>query len=181
MRKKLDFCKRGHPYSGENLYVNPTNGRRTCRECQRLRQNLPKWKAYAHNWTAKKSQDPNYRAHRIKTTRVWQAKNVDRCKNNYLKRQYNTTLEEYNKQILEQAGLCAACHRPLDLSGKAPPVDHDHACCPGHKSCGKCNRGVIHEQCNKALGCINDDLDILRHLIQYIENWKAKKQGNKND
>lgn len=28
-------CPHGHPYSGPNLYVNPTTGRRHCRECMR--------------------------------------------------------------------------------------------------------------------------------------------------
>lgn len=28
-------CPQGHAYEGENLYVNPTTGRRSCRTCQR--------------------------------------------------------------------------------------------------------------------------------------------------
>jgi hypothetical protein len=28
-------CPRGHPYAGSNLYINPTNGHRSCRECVR--------------------------------------------------------------------------------------------------------------------------------------------------
>ena len=27
-------CPQGHPYAGANLYVNPTTGKRKCRECQ---------------------------------------------------------------------------------------------------------------------------------------------------
>jgi hypothetical protein len=30
-------CPRGHPYAGENLYVNP-KGARECRACHRIRQ-----------------------------------------------------------------------------------------------------------------------------------------------
>lgn len=32
---KKTECKRGHPLAGSNLYVNPTTGGRTCRECQK--------------------------------------------------------------------------------------------------------------------------------------------------
>lgn len=30
-------CKRGHPLSGDNLYVNPHSGKRTCKTCQTAR------------------------------------------------------------------------------------------------------------------------------------------------
>ena len=29
-----DFCKRGHRLSGDNLYIQPSNGKRFCRQCQ---------------------------------------------------------------------------------------------------------------------------------------------------
>jgi hypothetical protein len=31
-------------------------------------------------------------------------------------------------------------------------VDHDHACCPGIKSCGKCVRGLLCVACNILVG-----------------------------
>jgi hypothetical protein len=34
--KFKSHCHRGHPMSGDNLYVSPTSGNRTCRECQRI-------------------------------------------------------------------------------------------------------------------------------------------------
>lgn len=34
-------CKRGHPLSGDNLYINPTNGSRGCRICVRVRRGKP--------------------------------------------------------------------------------------------------------------------------------------------
>lgn len=36
-RARQTHCKRGHPLSGENLYVHPKRGHRHCRECSRLR------------------------------------------------------------------------------------------------------------------------------------------------
>jgi hypothetical protein len=32
---KKSHCPRGHPYSGENLYINPYNNAKNCRECHR--------------------------------------------------------------------------------------------------------------------------------------------------
>lgn len=33
-----DVCKRGHPLAGDNLYVQPSNGKRYCRSCQTRRR-----------------------------------------------------------------------------------------------------------------------------------------------
>jgi hypothetical protein len=30
-------------------------------------------------------------------------------------------------------------------------VDHDHTCCPGEYTCGKCVRGLLCDDCNKKL------------------------------
>lgn len=51
------FCKHGHPYSGDNLYIAP-NGRRVCRACQKMiyekRKSDPKirdrQRAYMKEW-----------------------------------------------------------------------------------------------------------------------------------
>jgi hypothetical protein len=48
-------------------------------------------------------------------------------------------------------------------------VDHDHSCCPGKKSCGKCIRGVVHMACNIALGLMKDDPVMLRSAARYVE------------
>jgi hypothetical protein len=48
-------------------------------------------------------------------------------------------------------------------------VDHDHACCSGEGSCGKCIRGLLCHKCNLALGAINDDINILQKMIDYLK------------
>ncbi len=41
---------------------------------------------------------------------------------------------------------CDFCGHPFN--GEPPHQDHDHSCCSGDKSCGKCLRGLVHRQCN---------------------------------
>jgi hypothetical protein len=36
-------CPRGHPYAGDNLYIDPA-GYRRCRECKRLARQEGRWK-----------------------------------------------------------------------------------------------------------------------------------------
>jgi hypothetical protein len=61
---------------------------------------------------------------------------------------------------------CDACGSPVQ--GQARHIDHDHACCAGNKSCGKCVRGVLCVHCNVALGLVKDDPSRLQLLIDYL-------------
>src|ERR1039458_4622049 len=94
-----------------------------------------------------------------------------------LKKHYGITLEQYEKMLLLQNGICLLCKQPFDLLGdfnkNSPVVDHDHNCCNGAKTCGNCIRGIIHSSCNLALGNFNDDSVLLRLAAEYIEKFKV--------
>jgi len=76
--------------------------------------------------------------------------------------------EGYNRLLKEQNGTCAIC-------GKAPRpnrrlcVDHNHKCCPSIKSCGKCIRGLLCDDCNHMLGSGKDSILILQKAIKYLQ------------
>lgn len=59
-------------------------------------------------------------------------------------------------------------------------LDHDHSCCPAGKfpgskvSCGKCNRGLICDKCNSALGMVGDSPEVLAGLISYLSDPPLK-------
>lgn len=86
---------------------------------------------------------------------------------------YQMTEDDYNNLILYQHGLCEFCHESLpNYSGCA--IDHDHACCPGRKTCGKCIRAVLHRDCNRELGYYERILasGVLEKSIDYLERKK---------
>ena len=58
-----------------------------------------------------------------------------------LKSKYKLSHERMSE--VEALTNCEACGRVATLS-----VDHDHACCPGQMSCGRCIRGSICQPCN---------------------------------
>ncbi len=89
--------------------------------------------------------------------------------NNTLKCNYGITLEQYEEMFLAQDGVCAIC-KEEQQQGIRLCVDHDHSCCPGSKSCGRCVRQLLCTRCNTTLGKVNEDVNLLQNMIDYIKN-----------
>lgn len=87
-----------------------------------------------------------------------------------LRQYYCITLADYTKMLADQGGVCAICKCEPD--GKDFAVDHDHRCCPGKKTCGKCIRSLLCENCNRAIGQLQDDPALLRRAAEYIEGHR---------
>ena len=63
--------------------------------------------------------------------------------------------------------VCAICAEPFDSFGIH--IDHDHSCCPGKGSCGKCIRGTLCRSCNHGLGNFKDSIDRMSAAIAYLK------------
>ena len=70
-------------------------------------------------------------------------------------KKYNLTLDEYNKILDSQDGVCAICLRGIRLC-----VDHNHK--TGFV------RGIICHFCNLGLGYFEDDIKRMKKAIKYI-------------
>lgn len=66
---------------------------------------------------------------------------------------------------------CDVCKEPLERGRNKIAVDHDHSCCPGLGSCGKCVRGVLCARCNIGLGSFRDNPAYLRSAANYLEAY----------
>lgn len=87
---------------------------------------------------------------------------------------YSITYDEYWQIYQAQGGRCYICRRATGERRKLA-VDHDHACCDGPTSCGKCVRGLLCRTCNKyVLGHLRDDTETLARAIEYLNNPPAK-------
>lgn len=73
---------------------------------------------------------------------------------------------------------CAICTKDLLVlkreggTGKLKAtlnIDHNHECCPGNRSCGKCIRGPLCSACNMAIGLLRDDPNIIYSALDYIQ------------
>jgi glycerol-3-phosphate dehydrogenase len=150
-------CKHGHLLSPENILI----GRR-CRTCRALRVKL--W-AKDHPEKVKAS------------WKKWEVDHPEEKKSNELRSRYGITTEQKEAKIAAQEGLCPVCTRKLVEAGKSA-MDHDHACCPGNDTCGKCLRDVLCHRCNLLLGCAQDNIQALENAIAYLKKHKETQIGN---
>lgn len=75
------------------------------------------------------------------------------------------SVEKYIDLEKEQDYKCKICG---GTDSKRLSVDHDHSCCNSYPNCGKCIRGLLCSRCNKTLGMINDDQELLKKMIEYL-------------
>lgn len=87
-------------------------------------------------------------AHRKTTWRGW-----------HLQNRYGITVEQYKEMFEKQGGLCAICGKPEQIHANLS-VDHCHIS-------GKV-RGLLCTNCNRAIGLLGDNKDILRKAIEYL-------------
>jgi hypothetical protein len=128
----------------------------TCKDCRRQ---------------LSKTISPEAKEARLLRNKKWAQDNAEKVKEISRRttlRMYSLTPESYEKQLAAQGGACKGC-------GLIPPkrinlhVDHDHGCCPGNRSCGRCIRGLLCMKCNTILGKAGDNPEILRALARYLE------------
>jgi hypothetical protein len=90
-------------------------------------------------------------------------RNKDKYRDTYMKRVYGVSLEEYEAMSDEQNGLCYICNQP-PTSEKRLAIDHCH-------DSGRVRR-LLCTKCNTALGLLNENVDIMKKLIHYVEEHK---------
>lgn len=84
-------------------------------------------------------------------------------------RLFNVSVERYYAMLEAQGGGCGICDGPPLYGHKFLDVDHDHSCCPGKTSCGKCVRGLLCTDCNLGLGRFKDSVTRLKRGISYLK------------
>ena len=86
-----------------------------------------------------------------------------------LKYNWGLGRDEFDAKLAAQGGGCAICGRVGNK--KALNVDHDHSCCPGSRSCGKCVRDILCNWCNVAEGYLADPR--IEAVKEYRRKWNA--------
>jgi len=104
----------------------------------------------------------------MKERRIYKQINRDKEKNKYLILTYGITLDDYNKMLEAQNGVCAICGQKETRKSKyndyTLSVDHDH-------KTGKV-RGLLCHGCNNCLGTLKEDIEIFQNAINYLKIHK---------
>ena len=139
------------------------NRAKNCKACAAA--NLRKWreqnKEHVAQYTRKYQSRPEYLArHReYNRKRHYDMTVRERHRDNYLRRTFGITLDEYNQMLAEQDGRCAIC-RATCKSGRQLAVDHCHET--------GVVRGLLCMNCNRVLGWMDDDADRLMAAAAYV-------------
>lgn len=118
-------------------------------------------------WKQRRTPDANTTEHRD-YMRIWQQKrraaDPDYERNASLKKYYGVDLDWYRDKLAEQNGVCAICHQPetLKIKGRVVKLAVDHC----HET--GVTRGLLCSKCNRGLGLLRHDPDLLLKACEYV-------------
>ena len=106
---------------------------------------------------------------------AWRDANRDRVNELARCARYGLTIERLREMYTACGEKCQGCGvAQEDAPRGLLYIDHDHACCPGAGSCGRCVRGLLCLNCNSTLGMCADDPEILIGLARYLSDRVAR-------
>lgn len=99
-------------------------------------------------------------------SKQWRLNNLEKHRGNQLKSRFwpnsswQEALKSYQSLFNDQKGLCGCCQKPQSDFKKRFAVDHCH-------KTGKI-RGLLCATCNKGIGLLQDNSDIVYKAFQYL-------------
>ena len=174
-------CKRcGVTKPEEGFYTQKSNkcGRKlVCKICD----SRAKAAAYPANRERIQATNERWRLRnleKIRASALLTAKRYRKGRRDYLWDTFRMSEDDYNAMLMAQNYVCAICG-DINAGDRMLQVDHDHACCPGKKTCGKCIRGLLCSKCNLMLGAARDDLRRLAQGSDYVRRYRLSAKGKR--
>ncbi|MBE3015203.1 hypothetical protein IL992_39465 [Microbispora sp. NEAU-D428] len=167
INSRKNECWKGHPLTEENTYLT-SDGRRQCKQCR--------WEAAMRSqgknpdeltrgiWNGNKTHCPQ--GHEYAVYGAFNQDGSRWCRpcriNTNRKSVYGITTDEYAAMLKAQGYKCKTCLTEFEHDGirTTAHIDHDH-------ETGKV-RGILCQQCNRALGLLYENVDTMRRMIDYV-------------
>lgn len=166
-KPKVFSCKRcdnEYPFTNEYFYRDKSRKfglNYVCKFCER-KGTRDRYKNDPELWAR---YHKKYRKNNLEKTnsykKKWIKQNPDSERNTRLKYTYGITLVEYNEILAKQNLVCAICRKEC-MTGKNLCVDHNHN--------SNEIRGLLCDKCNKGLGCFDDNIELFKQAIKYLED-----------
>lgn len=162
-------CARTNPQLLDNFTKNKKSKDKLqpwCKSCCKERhaeyqiKNREKVNQIAREWSRKNKEKISVKC------KSYYAGNVDKIKDHRLRKEFGITLIQYKEMSAQQNHSCAICKQPetsRDHRGKLRYLAVDHC----HKT-GKI-RGLLCQKHNRMLGLANDNADILKESVVYLD------------
>lgn len=100
-------------------------------------------------------------------TKEWRknnwAKYLENNKKHKIKWRYGITMAEYKDLLIKQNYRCAICDEHQNDLTRILVIDHCHAT-------GR-TRGLLCDDCNKALGFFDDNIALLNNAVEYLGSF----------
>lgn len=97
-------------------------------------------------------------------------KSLGLCGSHYLAAStYNITAQRLAELLSTGCAVCGTTERLA--------IDHDHSCCQGSKSCGKCVRDALCNRHNQVLGQFRDRYANILKAAEYLESWGGRESA----
>jgi hypothetical protein len=143
-----------------------------CRDCQKLNARLKYHedvKLSRANAIAKRKKYAE-KLNASERRRYWSNPEKESARKRLAK--YGITPERFEQMKRDQDNKCAMCFCSEPGGMGDWHVDHNHRCCPGTKSCGKCIRGLLCFRCNVEVAIIEDPV-WLRGALKYAAETRG--------
>lgn len=142
-----------------------------CSCCQELKS----IEEFYKRGSCKRERSQKYRSHckeclsikaavRWETDENFKQRGKDQAYRYNLKKNYGITEADYLKILAKQNGVCKICKQNSHLKSGRLALDH----------CHKTNkiRGLLCTKCNAAIGMLQDDINLLKAAIEYLEEYQ---------
>ena len=143
-----------------NEYKDITNFQpqgRQCRNCRNEKQRV--------YWASLPEEERKIRRHNVEYQRAYREKNREKVRElsrkTHIMRKFNMTIEQYDKMLKNQNGVCAICKDSCS-TGNNLAIDHNH-------TTGKV-RALLCKNCNTAIGLMKEDVERMLSAIEYIKS-----------
>ena len=163
--KQCSKCKHKLTIDNFNKMKKQSDGLDTrCKKCSQLAKKIS-------NKNIKAKNPDEWANRRRKYVKTYKIKDITRYKNmerkTHIKQKYGMSVEHYNTKLKSQNNVCYICK--THNNSKKLIIDHCHAT--------GIVRGVLCHFCNSVLGFSKENIDVLKSVISYIEEWNRKSKN----